>query len=549
MSKPIPTTQKALQFVGVDQAIVNPNKEVYEVGPRQILVEVEACGICFSDIKLIKAFDAHPRRAEIVAGLSPEELAEIPSYKPGSVPIVPGHEPVGRIVKVGDQVTDYQVGDRFLIQTDYRHLPTEMSNAAFGYNFEGALQEYTLMDERVITDPDTGESFLIPVTEAPAASAVALIEPWATVEAAYQWTERQTLKEGGDLLIVVDEGRGVEGVGELVAQAAPGSITIVGGTYEGAAEKSFDEAAEQTFDDIIYFGSSADTIEKLEGMLGNQAILDVVLGGETVDRKALLDAGRVHYDLIRFVGTRGTSAADGYARIPATPALRPADKMAIIGAAGPMGLMHTVLSIVSGTPDISIDATDMDDARLARLEEVAGPKAAEYEVPLHVINSSKQDLTGPYGYVTVMVPVPALVSQAVDLAGPNSIVNAFAGIPSGKPVAMDIDKIVGDGVYLAGTSGSRIADMVAIKNKLEAGIIDTNVSLWAVSGLAGVPEALQMIENRTSGGKIIVYPELADLGVVKLSEMREKFPVVFAEMADGMWTRAAEKVLLAEASK
>jgi hypothetical protein len=32
-------------------------------------------------------------------------------------------------------ITRYKVGDRFLVQTDYRWLPTASSNAAFGYNF------------------------------------------------------------------------------------------------------------------------------------------------------------------------------------------------------------------------------------------------------------------------------------------------------------------------------------------------------------------------------------------------------------------------------
>ncbi len=126
---------------------------------------------------------------------------------------------MGRIVAVGSDVRHHQVGERVLVQTDYRHLPTASSNAAFGYNFEGALQEYVVLDERVIMDPATGERFLIPVSDGPSASAVALIEPWACVEAAYAWGERTTLKAGGRLLVVADA---VDGLDDLVAQAAPG---------------------------------------------------------------------------------------------------------------------------------------------------------------------------------------------------------------------------------------------------------------------------------------------------------------------------------------
>ena len=81
-------------------------------------------------------------------------------------------------------MTRHKVGERYLVQTDYRWLPTSGSASAFGYNFEGALQEYVLLDERVITAPD-GESMLIPVPEDLSASALALCEPWACVEDAY----------------------------------------------------------------------------------------------------------------------------------------------------------------------------------------------------------------------------------------------------------------------------------------------------------------------------------------------------------------------------
>ena len=101
---------------------------------------------------------------------------------PGSLPTVPGHEVVCRVVAVGDQVKHHKVGQRYLVQADYRQLPTAGgSNAAFGYNFEGGLQEYTLLDERVVIAPD-GDRFLIPAGEDKSASAVALVEPWACVE-------------------------------------------------------------------------------------------------------------------------------------------------------------------------------------------------------------------------------------------------------------------------------------------------------------------------------------------------------------------------------
>ncbi|MGA2497632.1 MAG: alcohol dehydrogenase catalytic domain-containing protein, partial [Tepidisphaeraceae bacterium] len=168
----LPETQYAVQLVGPSQLKLNPAKEVFKPGPHQVLAKVECVGLCFSDLKLLKQFDQHPRKSIVLKGLDADALAEMPNYVPGSKPTVPGHEVTCRIVAVGKKVKQHKVGERCLVQTDYRDLPTAGSASAFGYNFEGALQEYVLMDERVVIDK-SGERFLIPVNEELAASAVA----------------------------------------------------------------------------------------------------------------------------------------------------------------------------------------------------------------------------------------------------------------------------------------------------------------------------------------------------------------------------------------
>ncbi|HEY3406929.1 MAG TPA: alcohol dehydrogenase catalytic domain-containing protein [Propionicimonas sp.] len=543
MTQVLPTTQHAIQFVGADQVVHNPAKSMYPLGPRQLLLKSEACGICFSDTKLLHAFTNHPRKSEVLSGLTPEDLAEIPSYKPGAEPGVPGHEPVGRIVAVGSDVRHHTVGERVLVQTDYRHLPTASSNAAFGYNFEGALQEYVVLDERVIMDPATGERFLIPVSDGPSASAVALIEPWACVEAAYAWGERTTLKPGGRLLVVADA---VEGLDVLLAQAAPASIAVVGAAdVTGATRLASIDDLEGAFDDIVYVGADADTVEALGSHIGFGGVLDVVLAGGAFDRRVKIDVGRVHYDLIRYTGTAGTNAADGYDRIPAQCELRQGDRIAIVGAAGPMGLMHTVRTAVSGVPGISMDAVDVDDARLAHLAAVVAPVAEAHGVPATFRNSKTEPLEGGYTYIAAMVPAPFLIAQAVDIAGEGAIVNAFAGFAIGTLAELDLTAIATKGIYLVGTSGSRIQDMETMLAKVENGTLDTNVSLWAITGMAGVADGIAAVTNRTSGGKIMVYPMLHDLQMVRLDELAEKLPAVAAAMVDGRWTKGAEAALLA----
>jgi propanol-preferring alcohol dehydrogenase len=54
----------------------------------QLLIEVSACGVCRTDLHIVDG--------EII----------------GNLPIVPGHEVVGRVIASGERVTDFAVGDR-----------------------------------------------------------------------------------------------------------------------------------------------------------------------------------------------------------------------------------------------------------------------------------------------------------------------------------------------------------------------------------------------------------------------------------------------------
>jgi alcohol dehydrogenase (NADP+) len=62
-----------------------------DVGPNDILIDIAYCGICHSDIHQAKN--------------------EWPDVMPAMYPMVPGHEIVGRVSQVGDQVTKFAVGD------------------------------------------------------------------------------------------------------------------------------------------------------------------------------------------------------------------------------------------------------------------------------------------------------------------------------------------------------------------------------------------------------------------------------------------------------
>ena len=62
-----------------------------EVGPHDVLIDIDYCGICHSDIHQAKN--------------------EWPDLMPAMYPMVPGHEIVGRVSQVGSDVANFKVGD------------------------------------------------------------------------------------------------------------------------------------------------------------------------------------------------------------------------------------------------------------------------------------------------------------------------------------------------------------------------------------------------------------------------------------------------------
>jgi alcohol dehydrogenase, propanol-preferring len=103
-------------------------------GPTDVLVKVLACGVCRTDLHLVDG--------------------ELPSP---TIPVVPGHEIVGRIEAVGDQVTTLMPGTRVGIPwlgwscgaCEFCHAEREnlCQNARYtGYQLNGGYAEYAVAD-------------------------------------------------------------------------------------------------------------------------------------------------------------------------------------------------------------------------------------------------------------------------------------------------------------------------------------------------------------------------------------------------------------------
>jgi threonine dehydrogenase-like Zn-dependent dehydrogenase len=551
MMTDLPQTQYAVQLVGPDELILNKSKDVPVPGRHQILCRVEAVGLCFSDLKLLKQFSSHVRKSEVVSGVDLDILEEIPSYVPGDAATVPGHEAVVHIEAVGPGVEDFEPGQRFLVQTDYRWVRTATSNGALGYNFEGALAEYVLMDKRIITSPE-GDSMLLPVSEELSGSAVALVEPWACVEDAYASTERTSLKANGHMLVVADMEVPENAFEDLFSRYdKPAQITwaskapaLAGLSIPIKKVENIAELTDAGYDDVIYFGSVPKVVEALFAKVALKGILNIVLCGGKFGRDVVTMVGRVHYGGIRIIGTTGSDPAESMVIIPETDEIRPGDKINVIGAGGPMGIMHVIRNICQGVEGVSVFGSDVDDDRLATLTKIAAPLAEKNDVEYKTYNPTRQESPGAFDYTALMAPIPALVAAAVHDSAERGLINIFAGIPATVTGEIDLDAYIEKRLYFIGTSGSTLEDMKLMLSKAESGQLDTNLSVAAISGLEGATDGIRAVENRSIAGKIIVYPACRALGLVILEELSEKMPYVAECLNDGLWTKQAEQKLL-----
>ncbi|MDX2411638.1 MAG: alcohol dehydrogenase catalytic domain-containing protein [Woeseiaceae bacterium] len=103
---------------------------VPQPAPEEVLIQVSACGVCHT------------------------ELDEIEGRTPPSVlPMIPGHEVVGRVTEKGDRVTRLDVGDRVGVGWIFKSTGDDNENisdnfVATGRDANGGYAEYMTVHER-----------------------------------------------------------------------------------------------------------------------------------------------------------------------------------------------------------------------------------------------------------------------------------------------------------------------------------------------------------------------------------------------------------------
>ena len=99
-------------------------------GPRQVVVEVAACGLCGTDLHILRG-----------------------EFAP-TLPVVPGHEFAGRVVELGREVTELAIGDRVAVDpslycNECRYCRAGRNNLcdrwqAIGVTVAGGAAEYAV---------------------------------------------------------------------------------------------------------------------------------------------------------------------------------------------------------------------------------------------------------------------------------------------------------------------------------------------------------------------------------------------------------------------
>ncbi|MBN2006592.1 MAG: alcohol dehydrogenase catalytic domain-containing protein [Anaerolineae bacterium] len=546
-----------------------------EYGPDELLVRHDACSHCFSDVKVIRAGQNHPRIRRDMR----------------QDPVVLGHEVSITVVGVGEALRDqYHLGERFTIQAD---IFVNGVNSSYGYEIQGGLSEYTVIDQRVLNG-DQG-CYLIPLQKADTGYAeAALTEPWACVIAAYQLKYRTAPRPGGVMWIIGTErakntytfSRGFDaenhpaelwltnvphgfaawlrkraaqlGIEVVAVPELPDPATVI--TDDTPVSPSTDRrAGGQGVDDIIFLGADPDIIERAGPNLASYGIM-AILDDAPMPRKVKVDVGRIHYNRWLYVGAGGQDIAAAYQSTPVRSALKPGGKALFVGAGGPMGRMHVQAALQLKNSPAFIVCTDTNTERLNDLHDTFGlaawskggelvcldPQDEEaYTAELEWLLNDGFENGGGFDDIVVLTPATSAIADAATYLAPQGVMNIFAGVPRGKVANIDLSDVYLKQVRIIGHSASTIENMRVMLEQTEKGLLSPNRSVAAIGSLEAAYDGLQAVANTLYPGKIVIYLHIQPLPLTSLPNLKTVLPTVYAKLRDGHeWTNEAEAELL-----
>ena len=551
---PLPATYRlwplygaGFENMGCEGKPIETSMPVY--GPDELLVRHDACGLCFSDIKVIAQGQNHPR---ILRDMRTE-------------PVVLGHEVSLTIVGVGENLSgQYHAGDRLTLETD---ILVRGKSLAYGYWFQGGLSQYSVIGPDIYAS-DLGNN-LIPVQADKGYSEIALAEPWACVVAAYTLNYRTRLKPGGTAWII--------GTGEdkpytinagFDADSHPGRVLLTN-VPEGFATWLKRRAKElgvevydvpdvdvppvELVDDIVLLGGDVDLIEKISPRL-NQFGVMALMADKPLSRSVIVDVGRIHYHRWVYVGSTGMDIARAYSGMPVRANLQPRGKTWFVGAGGPMGHMHVQRAIRFANPPSVIVCSDVSDERLSDLFDSLANEAKAKDIEFICLNPTKEAAynasmaafkTSGFDDIIVLAPIPAVITDASTHLARQGVMNVFAGVARGTIAKLNLSDSYLKQTRIIGHSASMMSDMEQVLDKINSGELSTNRSVAAIGSLSAARDGLQAVKDAIFTGKVVIYPNILEFPLTPVTDLKGPLPTVYARLKNGReWTKEAEEEFL-----
>ena len=236
--------------------------------------------------------------------------------------------------------------------------------------------------------------------------------------------------------------------------------------------------------------------------------------------------------------------------------------MALLGAAGPMGLGAIDYAIHRDRKPKMLVVTDIDEERLQRARAILTEEDARKNgVELKYVNTKDVDnvseylrsLTGGEGYddVFVYAPVKQLIEDADKILAKDGCLNFFAG-PTDKNFSAELNfyNVHYASTHIVGTSGGNTDDLKESLEMTSKGLINPAVMITHVGGINSVKDTTLNLPN-IPGGKKLIYTHV-DMELTAIEDFEEKGKTddFFAELAEivkknnGLWSLEAERFLL-----
>ncbi len=499
---------------------------------NEVIARIDAVCICSSDLKIMRMGAQHP----LFTG---RDLMQSP--------LVLGHEVALTICDVGDNWRDtYAPGQRLGLQPA---IIRDGRRTTIGIDLPGGFAQYIVLDDHVLGGP---EPYVFAVPDDVSAASIAMLEPYACVEAAYRPNCRTSLLAGGRLLVVggtradamtmtVDVA-----IAEAVLLSPPPGLRAWAMDHASTVSivTTLDKRDHTSFDDIIVCGVfDADRVQAVLPYLADRGMLTIAAPDDS-DSPVTVDPARIHYKEISIIGTASPKIETAFGVANNRFDLAAGGTTLILGAGGAMGRIHLHRALEIPDGPRCVIATSRKGARLNALRRDFGPVAVRQGRALLVVADDSLDALlaeiAPDGCddVVVVVPDASAVGRGVSVLRLNGMLVIFAGMPFGGGCALPLGHVAASGARFTGSTGCTVADQQAILARVQAGSLDLSGNLEAVAGFDALPEAVASVEAGLVSGKIAIFPGVPNLKLTPVAALHPD-----ARAGQPRWTLSDERQL------